>query len=76
MISAIGRRPVIAAPMHVPRIAISEIGVSRTRVGPKRSSKPTVALKTPPAPATSSPRKTTFSSRSISCAIAAATASR
>jgi len=60
----------------VPRIAISEIGVSRTRVGPKRSSKPTLALNTPPAPPMSSPRKTTFSSRSISCAIAAATASR
>ncbi len=76
MISAIGRSPVIAAPMAAPRIACSEIGVSRTRSGPKRSSSPTVALNTPPAPATSSPRNTTFGSRSISCAMALATASR
>ena len=44
--------------------------------GRTRSSRPTVALKTPPAAATSSPMKTTFGSRSISCAIPAATASR
>ena len=37
MISAIGRRPVIAAPMAAPRIACSEIGVSRTRFGPNFS---------------------------------------
>ena len=34
MISAIGRSPVIAAPIAAPRIACSEIGVSRTRNGP------------------------------------------
>ena len=34
MISAIGRSPVIAAPIAAPRIACSEIGVSRTRFGP------------------------------------------
>ena len=32
MISAIGFRPVIAAPMAAPRIACSEIGQSRTRL--------------------------------------------
>jgi len=74
--SAIGRRPVIAAPIAAPRIACSEIGVSRTRVGPNRSSSPSVALKTPPASATSSPRNTTDGSRSISCAMARATAAR
>ena len=35
MSSAIGRNPVIAAPIAAPRIACSEIGVSRTRNGPK-----------------------------------------
>ena len=37
MISAIGRKPVIAAPMAAPRIACSEIGVSRTLSGPNFS---------------------------------------
>ena len=50
MISAIGFKPVIAAPMAAPRIACSAIGVSRTRNGPNFSSRPTVALNTPPAP--------------------------
>ena len=63
MISAIGRNPVIAAPIAAPRIACSEIGESRTRFGPNLSSRPTVALNTPPAAATSSPRNTTRSSR-------------
>ena len=76
MISAMGKRPVIAAPMAAPMMACSEMGVSRTRLGPKRSNRPTVVLNTPPAAATSSPRKITRSSRSISCAIPAATASR
>ena len=57
MISAIGRRPFIAAPMTAPMIACSEIGVSRTRLGPNRSSRPSVVLNTPPAAATSSPMK-------------------
>ena len=35
MISAIGFKPVIAAPMAAPRMACSEIGVSRTRNGPE-----------------------------------------
>ena len=50
MISAITGIPVIAAPMAAPRIACSEIGVSRTRWGPNWSSKPTVVLNTPPGP--------------------------
>ena len=57
MISAMGRRPVIAAPIAAPTIASSEMGVSRTRSGPNRSRSPTVALNTPPASATSSPMK-------------------
>ena len=76
MISAIGRRPVIAAPIAAPRMACSLIGVSRTRSGPNSSSRPTVVLNTPPAAATSSPRNTTSGSRRISCAIPRATASR
>ena len=35
MISTIGRMPWIAAPMPLPTIAISEIGVLRTRAGPE-----------------------------------------
>jgi len=57
MISTTGLRPVIAAPIAAPTIACSEIGVSRTRSAPNLSSSPTVALKTPPAAATSSPMK-------------------
>ena len=76
MISAIGLRPVIAAPMAAPRIACSEIGVSRTRTGPNCSNRPTVALNTPPALPMSSPRKTTSGSRVISWAMPRMTASR
>ena len=66
MISATGRRPVIAAPIAAPRIACSAIGVSMTRLGPNSSRRPTVVLNTPPAPAMSSPMRTTRSSRRIS----------
>ena len=47
----------------------SEMGVSRTRSGPNSSSRPSVALNTPPAAATSSPRINTRSSaaRSSCC---------
>ena len=76
MISAMGRRPVIAAPIAAPRMACSLIGVSRTRHGPNSSSRPGVALNTPPAAATSSPRKTTSGSRRISWAMPRETASR
>ena len=40
MISAMGRRPVIAAPIAAPRIACSQIGVSRTRVRPNVRASP------------------------------------
>ena len=42
MISTTGRMPAIAAPMPAPTIAISEIGVLRTRSGPNSSSSPCV----------------------------------
>jgi hypothetical protein len=76
MISATGRNPVMAAPATSPTIACSEMGVSRTRRGPNRSSRPAVALNVPPAAATSSPIRKTDGSRSISWAIPAVTASR
>ncbi len=66
----------MAAPMAAPRIACSEIGVSRTRTGPNCSKRPTVVLNTPPALPTSSPRNTTSGSRAISWAMPRATASR
>ena len=47
-ISAIGRMPMSAAPIAAPTIADSEIGVSMTRISPKRSSIPSVTLKAPP----------------------------
>ena len=56
-------------PATAPTMACSEIGVSRTRSGPNRSSKPAVALNMPPAAATSSPIRNTDGSRSISWAI-------
>ena len=43
MISATGRRPVIAAPTAAPPMSASEMGVSRTRAGPKASYSPRVA---------------------------------
>jgi len=53
--SAIGRRPFSAEPIAVPMIACSEIGVSSTRRSPKRSNRPSVVLKAPPAAPMSSP---------------------
>ncbi len=55
MISTTGRRPRSAAPIAPPRIADSEIGVSKTRA-PKRSRSPLEAVKTPPGIAKSSPK--------------------
>ena len=75
MISATGRSPAIAAPIAAPAIAVSEIGVLRTRAGPNRSLRPNVVLNTPPE-AMSSPSNTTRSSRAISWASPAATACR
>jgi len=72
--SAIGRMPAAAAPAAAPMNADSEIGVSMMRSGPKRASRPPVALKMPPYLATSSPITKTFGSRSISWPIASAIA--
>src|SRR5262245_18593387 len=66
MISSTGRRPVTAAPYAAPVIASSEIGVSKTRVGPCVACSPGVAANTPPAIATSSPKRITRSSRASS----------
>ena len=76
MISKTGRRPVTAAPNAAPARASSEIGVSKTRSSPKRSCSSGVAMKTPPAAATSSPKKITDSSRAISSASASRIAAR
>ena len=74
MISTTGFRPLSAAPTAAPAMAFSLIGVSRTRIGPKRSSRPRVALKEPPASAMSSPISTTRSSASMASARALLTA--
>ncbi len=74
--SAIGRRPVIAAPIAAPMIACSLIGVSRTRSAPNSANRPSVSLNTPPAAPTSSPISTTFGSRRISWAMPRAMAAR
>ena len=47
-ISATGRMPMIAAPVHAPTIAVSASGASSTRQGPNSSWKPSVTLKAPP----------------------------
>ena len=70
MISTTGLSPLIAAPTAAPTIAASEIGVSRTRSAPKRSSRPRVTPKGPPGAATSSPKSTTLSSAAIASASA------
>ncbi len=51
MISTTGLSPLIAAPTAAETMVASEIGVSRTRSGPKVSSRPRVALNDPPAAA-------------------------
>ena len=76
MISATGRRPVIAAPIAAPRIACSEIGVSLTRVGPNSSSSPTVGLEDAAGAGDVLADEDDRSSRRISCAMPRATASR
>ncbi len=76
MISSTGRLPVIAAPYAAPVIASSEIGVSNTRSGPYFSYRPGVTANTPPAAATSSPKRNTRSSRASSSSSAWRTASR
>ena len=47
-ISATGRRPIIAAPVQAPTIAVSASGASITRHSPNSSWKPLVTLKAPP----------------------------
>ena len=68
MYSTMGRMPAAAAPMPRPVKPASEMGVSRTRSGPKTSSRPRVTPNTPPPPHTamSSPMMKTVGSRSIS----------
>ena len=64
MISATGRMPASAAPIAAPRIACSDMGVSRTRPA-KRVDRPRVTPKTPPPGSQmSSPNRTTLSSDS------------
>ena len=50
-----GRRPVSAAPMALPMMAVSVMGVLRTRLGPNSSSMPRVRPKILPNSAMSSP---------------------
>ena len=76
MISTTGRIPAIAAPIPAPTIAISEIGVLRTRSGPNSSSRPCVTPIEPPISAMSSPMMNTLSSSRIAAASASRTASR
>src|SRR6188472_607814 len=63
------------SPIAVPRIPASASGVSTQRSAPKRSSRPAVARKTPPARPTSSPITSTESSRASSVCSASFTAS-
>ena len=46
--STIGRMPSTAAPMPSPMKAVSEMGVSMMRSGPKRASRSVVEPKIPP----------------------------
>src|SRR5579884_2602007 len=65
-ISAMGRRPLMAAPMATPTMADSASGVSMTRISPNSWCSPSVALNTPPLTPTSSPMTMTRSSLRIS----------
>ena len=65
-ISATGRRPMSAAPVAPPTIAVSESGVSMTRHGPNSSWNPSETLNAPPYTPTSWPRMKTRGSRRIS----------
>src|SRR2546430_9364896 len=76
MISTTGRIPCIAAPMPAPTIAISEIGVLRTRSPPNSSKRPCVTPIEPPISAMSSPMMKTSSSARIASASAWRTAAR
>src|SRR6478736_10546204 len=74
-ISQTGRKPAMQRPTAVPRMPASASGVSTQRSGPKRSRRPAVARKTPPARPTSSPFTITSESRSSSTWKASLTAS-
>src|SRR5918993_375916 len=74
-ISHTGRKPAMQRPTADPRMPASASGVSTHRSPPKRSRRPAVARKTPPERPTSSPRTSTFGSRSISTCSASFTAS-
>src|SRR6187401_171107 len=63
------------SPTAVPRMPASASGVSMQRSAPKRSRRPAVARKTPPARPTSSPMTSTVSSRPSSVCSASLTAS-
>ncbi len=76
MISTIGRMPCMAAPMPAPTIAISEIGVLRTRSAPNSCSMPWVTPMEPPISAMSSPMMKTSGSRRMASDMASRTASR
>src|ERR671936_2957567 len=62
-ISQTGRKPAMQSPTAERGIPASASGVSTQRSGPKRSRRPAVARKTPPARPTSSPMTITFGSR-------------
>src|SRR5579871_1485688 len=74
-ISTTGRHPARQSPTAAPSSPASASGVSTQRCGPKRSSRPAVARKTPPARPTSSPSTITSASRSSSVWRASLTAS-
>ena len=76
MISTTGRIPCIAAPTPAPTMAVSEIGVLRTRSGPNSASIPCVTPIEPPISAMSSPMMKTSSSSRIARLSASLTASR
>src|SRR5215472_9276593 len=73
-ISATGRKPSAARPTDMPAMSSSARGVSNTREGPKRLSRPSVARKTPPLTPTSSPSTSTRASISMARASAMLTA--
>src|SRR6266851_3633630 len=64
------------SPTAAPRMPASARGVSTQRFSPKRSRRPAVARKTPPARPTSSPITSTESSRASSTVSASLIASR
>src|SRR5262249_19412565 len=76
MISTTGRIPCMAAPIPAPTIAISEIGVLRTRSPPNSSYSPCVTPIEPPIWAMSSPMTKTSSSLRIASDSACRTAAR